>query len=120
MMLLKAGRYFSIVTATAMFNAVAVFAQSAPSSGGTAYTTSPQAAGLAPVGSAPGQLPIGLLVQRTNGSLLRAETYKQVDAGALTPCCASFYDVPEPKPKLLRKHDLVTIIIRENSQFTTN
>ena len=41
-------------------------------------------------------------------------------APPLTPGSASYYDVPEPKPKLLRKHDLVTIVIRENSQFTTN
>ena len=75
-----------------------------------------------PLSSPPPQLPIGLLVQRTNGSLLRAETYDQTqtDSAHPTPRSVSYYDVPEPKPKLLRKHDLVTIIIRENSQFTTN
>ena len=41
-------------------------------------------------------------------------------ASSLPPGTASYYDVPEPKPKLLRKHDLVTIIIRENSQFTSD
>ena len=116
------GNYLSIFIAVAMLKSVsAVFGQDVPSSsGGAAYTTSPQAAGLAPTSSPPVQLPIGLLVQRTNGSLLRAETYNQIDAASLTPKVTSFYDVPEPKPKLLRKHDLVTIIIRENSQFTTN
>ncbi len=41
-------------------------------------------------------------------------------AGSLTPELASYYNVPPAKPKLLRKHDLVTIVIRENSQFQTN
>jgi flagellar basal body L-ring protein FlgH len=120
-MLAKPGTFFSIVAAVAvMINAAAVFAQIVPSSGGSAYTTSPQAAGLAPVSAPPAPLPIGVLVQRTNGSLLRAETYNQVDGSSLTPRGASFYDVPEPKPKLLRKHDLVTIVIRESSQFSSN
>jgi flagellar L-ring protein FlgH len=119
-MLIKSGACLLFATIAVLMNAVAVFGQNIPSSGTSAYTTSPVVAGLAPVSSPPVQLPIGLLVQRTNGSLLRAETYDQNDIASPTPRSVSYYDVPEPKPKLLRKHDLVTIIIRENSQFTTN
>lgn len=86
----------------------------------SAYTTSPQAAGVSAV-STPPALPIGELVERNHGSLLRAETYNETDNGIpLTPQSASYYGVPEPKPKLLKKHDLVTIVIRENSQFLSN
>jgi len=91
--------------------------QQAPPS---AYTTNPDEAGLAPVNPSAPALPIGVLVQHTGGSLLRAETAGQSNGGALTPEVASYYNVPPAKPKLLRKHDLVTIVIRENSQFQTN
>jgi flagellar basal body L-ring protein FlgH len=119
-MLIKPGIFVSFAAIVVLMNAAAVFAQNVPSSGTSAYTTSPAAAGLLSGSSTPPQLPIGLLVQRTNGSLLRAETYNLPDGIQTTPRTVSYYDVPEPKPKLLRKHDLVTIIIRENSQFTTN
>jgi flagellar L-ring protein precursor FlgH len=85
----------------------------------SAYTTSPEEAGIAPTSSAPAPVPIGILIQRSSGSLLRAETYNQSDAESLSRSSASFYEVPEPKPKLLRKHDLVTIVIRESSQFSS-
>jgi flagellar L-ring protein precursor FlgH len=85
-----------------------------------AYTTNPGAAGLEPVSEPVPTLPIGVLVQRTGGSLLRAESARHPESGSLTTDTASYYSVPEPKPKLLRKHDLVSIIIRENSQFATN
>lgn len=121
MNLRKTGEWVSTVAAVAaLMRAAAALGQAAPASNGPAYTISPQAAGLSPDSVKPPQLPIGILVQRTNGSLLRAETYGDADHGGLTPSAVSYYDVPEPKPKLLRKHDLVTIVIRENSQFTTN
>jgi flagellar L-ring protein precursor FlgH len=91
-----------------------------PAQSQSAYTTSPEAAGLVSAGAAPPALPIGTLMQRNGGSLLRAESYARSDDALITTHSSSFYDVPEPKPKLLRKHDLVTIVIRENSQFTSN
>lgn len=100
----------------------AAVAQVAPPSAlpSPAYTTNPGAAELKPVSEPAPTLPIGVLVQRTGGSLLRAETAGHPDSSGLTTDTASYYSVPEPKPKLLRKHDLVTIVIRENSQFATN
>jgi flagellar L-ring protein FlgH len=100
---------------------VAAVAQTLPpTQNQSAYTTSPEAAGLTSTAAAPPSLPIGVLMQRNGGSLLRAESYNLADGVPVTTHSASFYDVPEPKPKLLKKHDLVTIVIRENSQFTSN
>jgi flagellar L-ring protein precursor FlgH len=115
-------RNFIAVASAAIFAAgPAALAQDIPSQAHpSAYTTSPQAAGVGPVSSGPAQMPIGLVVQRTGGSLLRAESFGKPEGGPLTTSAVSFYDVPEPKPKLLRKHDLVTIVIRENSQFSSN
>lgn len=112
--------HLAIALAAATVLATVALAQNAPAPDSGAYTTSAASAGLSPVSPPPAALPIGIMVQKTGGSLLRAETYNQVDNSSLTPRDASFYNVPEPKPKLLRKHDLVTIVIRENSQFTTN
>ena len=41
------------------------------------------------------------------------------DGGTPTASGVSFYAVPEPQPKLLHKHDLVTIVIREDSNFSS-
>ncbi|MGA2443415.1 MAG: flagellar basal body L-ring protein FlgH [Tepidisphaeraceae bacterium] len=113
--------FIAIASAAVFAAAGTALAQNIPSqSNPSAYTTSPQAAGVEPVSSPPVQLPIGLITQRTGGSLLRAESFGKSDGGPITTAAASYYDVPEPKPKLLRKHDLVTIVIRENSQFASN
>jgi flagellar L-ring protein precursor FlgH len=79
--------------------------------------------------------PLGLVVQRNGGSLFRAETAERPlsapgdpDAGGAirttfepgTLGAVSFFSVEEPKPKILKKHDLVTIIARESSAFTSN
>ena len=110
-----------VIVLLALLSAGVSLAQNAPVAQATpAYTTSPAAAGLGAVTVQQPSLPIGVLVQRTNGSLLRAETYNDLDAGSISTTGASFYNVPEPKPKLLKKHDLVTIVIRENSQFSSN
>jgi flagellar L-ring protein FlgH len=111
----------TIIAAAALTLAVATMGQVAPSGQTTsAYTTNPDAAGLAPISPPTPNMPIGVLVQHTGGSLLRAETAGHADSGSLTPETVSYYNVPPAKPKLLRKHDLVTIVIRENSQFATN
>jgi flagellar L-ring protein FlgH len=67
-------------------------------------------------------LPIGILVQRSGGSLCRATLGISTDVNAnSTPLtAASYMAVPEPAPKLLHKHDLVTIIVNEQSAYSTN
>jgi flagellar L-ring protein precursor FlgH len=111
----------ALSAAAALTIAVATIAQVAPSGEpSSAYTTNPDAAGLAPISQSAQNIPIGVLVQHTGGSLLRAETTGHADSGSLTPETVSYYNVPPAKPKLLRKHDLVTIVIRENSAFSTD
>jgi flagellar basal body L-ring protein FlgH len=94
--------------------------QNAPAPGSqNAYTVSPSEAGIANPDSDT-SIPIGIGVERSGGSLLRAETNDQSQLHSLTTSSASFYNVPEPKPKLLRKHDLVSIVINESTQVITN
>jgi flagellar L-ring protein FlgH len=49
------------------------------------------------------------------GSLLRATIAAQDDYGKADLKNVSFFYVPEPEPRVLKKHDLITIIIREQS-----
>ena len=50
-----------------------------------------------------------------SGSLLRAALAAQSDKGKAQLSEVSFFAVPEPEPKTLKKHDLISIIIREES-----
>jgi len=59
------------------------------------------------------------LVQRHGGSLLRASLAAAPDGSKAKPAVLSFFSVPEPEPKTIRKHDLVTIIIREEAEFSS-
>jgi flagellar L-ring protein precursor FlgH len=66
------------------------------------------------------------MMRRNNGSLMRATLAMQPPpaAGTLRPADPlegiSFFHVPPPEPRTIRKHDLITIIIREESQSKTN
>jgi flagellar L-ring protein precursor FlgH len=57
------------------------------------------------------------LMQRGNGSLLRATLTVGADPAQAKISGVSFFAVPEPLPRLIKKHDLVTIIVREESEF---
>jgi flagellar basal body L-ring protein FlgH len=57
------------------------------------------------------------LMQRGNGSLLRATLAVGADPAHAKLSGISFFAVPEPQPRLIKKHDLVTIIVREESEF---
>lgn len=59
------------------------------------------------------------LMQRNGGSLMRASMAMPPEAPKARLSGISFYVVPEPQPKVLRKHDLVTIIIREESEMSS-
>jgi flagellar L-ring protein precursor FlgH len=78
-------------------------------------------------------IPLGMIMQQNGGSLFRAE----MDYHAASPAdqshdgdkpaapvrsiqSVSFFSVADPKPKSFKKHDLVTIIAKENSAFTSN
>jgi flagellar L-ring protein FlgH len=60
------------------------------------------------------------LMQLHGGSLLRASLAAAPDPAKARLASVSFFSVPEPEPKIIKKHDLVTIIIREESEMTTD
>jgi flagellar L-ring protein precursor FlgH len=64
--------------------------------------------------------PIGVLTQRAGGSLMRAMLNTQAEPGTVQCATASYIAVPDPKPKLLHKHDLVTIVVNETSAYAAN
>jgi len=61
----------------------------------------------------------GLMMRRTDGSLLQAQLAAAPDAAQVKPTQVSFFAVPDPEPKTLKRHDLVTIVIREESAFSS-
>ncbi|MBC7783058.1 MAG: flagellar basal body L-ring protein FlgH [Burkholderiales bacterium] len=85
--------------------------QSAPS--GRVVAEQPQAN----LGAPPPNL--GELMRQSNGSLYRAASMAPSDPRLIRPADVNVFAVPTPKPKTLQKHDLLTIIVREESQFTS-
>ncbi len=61
----------------------------------------------------------GQLLQRTNGSLLQATLATQSDPSQAKLEQVSLFAVPEPEAHKLKKHDLVTIIIHEESAISS-
>jgi flagellar L-ring protein precursor FlgH len=59
----------------------------------------------------------GIIMQRTGSSLLQAQLSAQADPAQAKMSAISFFAVPEPQPKTMKKHDLITIIIREESDI---
>jgi flagellar L-ring protein precursor FlgH len=60
-----------------------------------------------------------LIMQRSGGSLLRASLSAAPDPNQAKLSQISFFSVPEPEPRTIKKHDLLTIVIREESAFTS-
>jgi len=60
------------------------------------------------------------LMQLNGGSLLKATLASAPDPGKARLASISFFSVPDPEPKIIKKHDLVTIIIREESEMKTD
>jgi flagellar L-ring protein precursor FlgH len=58
-------------------------------------------------------------MRRHGSSLLKATLNAKQDRGQAKLADVSFHAVPEPVPRTLRKHDQVTIIVREESEFRT-
>ena len=95
-----------------------------------------------PQDASPPPPPLGLVMQKNGGSLLRAELSTRAAAaadplifGASSPAAGadaqppaasvsaasvSLFAVPEPQPKTIKKHDLVTILVREDSAFSSS
>jgi flagellar L-ring protein FlgH len=74
----------------------------------------PPANGTQPPAQTPGEA-----MQRAGGSLLRATVGVAPDPNQAKIGNVSFFAVPEPQPRTLKKHDLVTIIVREESESSS-
>jgi flagellar L-ring protein precursor FlgH len=59
------------------------------------------------------------MMRKTGGSLLQAQLATQSDVGQVKPSQVSFFAVPEAQPKTLKVHDLVQIIVQEQSQISS-
>jgi flagellar L-ring protein precursor FlgH len=61
----------------------------------------------------------GLLMQQNGGSLLKATLAAPPDPQQAPLSSVSFFAVAPPEPRVVRKHDLVTIIVRQESEFSS-
>lgn len=61
----------------------------------------------------------GAVLRQNGGSLLRASLAAQADPGQARLSDVSFFAVPVPEPKVIHKHDLVTVVVREENQFNS-
>ena len=61
----------------------------------------------------------GAAMRRNGSSLLKATMSVRQDRAQARLADVSFGAVPEPQPRVLRKHDQITIIVREESAFST-
>lgn len=59
------------------------------------------------------------LLRDHGNSLLKASLAAAPDARAVRLEDVSYYAVPLPEPKVIRKHDLITIIVREESEYSS-
>ena len=71
----------------------------------------------APGSPPPAPIPISQAIQQSGGSLMRATAGTTPDPAPAKLNSVSFFAVPEPTPHTLKKHDLVTVIVREESEF---
>lgn len=62
---------------------------------------------------------VGLLFQKSGGSLLRAGLAAANDPNQAKLSQVSYTSLADPEPKTIRKHDLITIVIKEESAFTS-
>lgn len=60
------------------------------------------------------------LLRQNGNSLLKAQLASPIDTRQATLKDVSYTAVTPPEPKVIRKHDLVTIIIREESQYSSD
>lgn len=61
----------------------------------------------------------GDLVQRHNGSLLKATLSAPPPSNQAGLLAVSYFAVPKAEPKTIKKHDLITIIIREQAEMSS-
>ena len=59
------------------------------------------------------------MMQQNGGSLLRASISAGNNPSQAPLNSVSFFAVPEPQPQTINKHDLITILIREESEYSS-
>ena len=109
-------RVFSIAAMTACFAGVG-YAQTTPSTP-AAPTPKPQKSSQ-PVNNNQA-LTIAQRMQANGGSLFRATMEAAPEPGQATLRDVSLIAVPDPEPHILKAHDLVTVIVREESAFKSD
>lgn len=65
-------------------------------------------------------LSLAQLMQGNRGSLFRASQQAAPTVGHAKLANLSYIAVPAPEPRQLKKHDLITVIIREESSITSD
>jgi flagellar L-ring protein FlgH len=101
-----------IILTAVMAIATAVQAQDAAPSAGAAVSTG------VPVQE---PLTVGQMMQKNGGSLyLAGATVRSEPSRRATPPTGGLMFVTAPEPKQLKKHDIITIIIREESELTSD
>jgi flagellar L-ring protein precursor FlgH len=63
---------------------------------------------------------VGAVMRGNGGSLFRATLATAPDPNAARPAAVSLFAVAPPEPRTIRKHDQITIIIREESEFSSD
>ena len=71
------------------------------------------------IGPARENLSTGAVMSQNGGSLFRATVSASAEPVRADLKSMSVFAVPEPQPKTVKKHDLVTIIIREESESSS-
>jgi flagellar L-ring protein precursor FlgH len=93
-----------------------------PANGAAAAAPAPVPERQAPVVQTAAQNPeppIGITLQRNGGSLARAQLTNQPDPATTGASSVSYFAVAAPQPKLVHKHDIITIVVNEQSTFSS-
>lgn len=63
---------------------------------------------------------MGVLMQENGGSLLKASMALQADPMRAKVSDVSYFSVPKPEPRTMKKHDQIVIIVREQSEIKSD
>lgn len=104
---------FAIALTMGLVSPVRVRAQQSPPPPGRELAQPPRANLNAPPPN------VAELLRRNNGSLFRSTAVMPDDPRLIRASDVSMFAVPPAKPRTLQKHDLVTIVVREQSSFSS-
>jgi flagellar L-ring protein precursor FlgH len=106
-----------VAGATVILAAGVALGQTAPQSQAPARDTRRQSLPAGPATNSAEQA--ASMMRKTGGSLLQAQLAAPTEASQVKPSQVSFFAVPEAQPKTLKVHDLVQIIVQEQSAITS-